>query len=286
MSLYINAVSSAKEVNLLTPKQITELKNAKNYAEFKKLLQSTSYGYDKSLENTLEEKKLEIINFVLKDADLQMKNIFKIWLEYDNALAFYKNNNLPSDNLFFASGFTSILDLKEAIETKNFDKIKFDTLKKDLTELEVNKILDVQIFLTQKKLLAIKRCVKRGKIRDYFNLLVDFFNLKLILINKPIYKNYVFGALNYVDLINVHNKSFLCNTNQQIYAGLIKILYGSKSFEQKLKAFNEELNLAFIRLFKEDSDEESPSIFLNFLLKSLREIEQIRFIAMQKKYLI
>ena len=290
MSLYANAVASAKEKEILDESFFTELENSKDFSCALKLLSTTNYDFiNRTVENALNFEERKLYNFILSEGDNVIKDLLKTTLDYDNALYALRGilsgnvSNFVPDEM---QGNEKFLDILAKIkEGKKLNKNL--TLDKDIGEV-LTKTHQQLNFLYQKKLSVIKTMSQKSKLKNFVELLIDLENLS-ILYNSNFDKDLLdmietVGTISKRDLVGIvrEKNSFIDNT---CFNNLIKIMKSALNDFVKLKLFREEKEKIIFDFLTRDNSVESQNVFLKYVFKKLFEIKRLRLILLQKKYL-
>ncbi len=288
MSLYANAVASAKEKEILDESFFTELENSKDFSCALKLLSTTNYDFiNRTVENALNFEERKLFNFILSEGDNVIKDLLKTTLDYDNALYALRGilsgnvSNFVPDEM---QGNEKILDILAKIkEGKKLNKNL--TLDKDIGEV-LTKTHQQLNFLYQKKLSVIKTMTQKSKLKNFVELLIDLENLS-ILYNSNFDKDLLdmietVGTISKRDLVGiVREKNF--NLKNTRFNTILKVMKNNDSYRFNL--FIKEKEKIIFDFLTGDNSVESPNIFLKYVFKKLFEIKRLRLILLQKKYL-
>lgn len=288
MSLYANAVASAKEKEILDESFFTELENSKDFSCALKLLSTTNYDFiNRTVENALNFEERKLFNFILSEGDNIIKDLLKTTLDYDNALYALRGilsgnvSNFVPDEM---QGNEKFLDILAKIkEGKKLNKNL--TLDKDIGEV-LTKTHQQLNFLYQKKLSVIKTMTQKSKLKNFVELLIDLENLS-ILYNSNFDKDLLdmietVGTISKRDLVGiVREKNF--NLKNTRFNTILKVMKNNDSYRFNL--FIKEKEKIIFDFLTGDNSVESPNIFLKYVFKKLFEIKRLRLILLQKKYL-
>ena len=288
MSLYANAVASAKEKEILDESFFTELENSKDFSCALKLLSTTNYDFiNRTVENALNFEERKLYNFILSEGDNILKDLLKTTLDYDNALYALRGilsgnvSNFVPDEM---QGNEKFLDILAKIkEGKKLNKNL--TLDRDIGEV-LTKTHQQLNFLYQKKLSVIKTMTQKSKLKNFVELLIDLENLS-ILYNSNFDKDLLdmietVGTISKRDLVGiVREKNF--NLKNTRFNTILKVMKNNDSYRFNL--FIKEKEKIIFDFLTEDNSVESPNIFLKYVFKKLFEIKRLRLILLQKKYL-
>ena len=288
MSLYANAVASAKEKEILDESFFTELENSKDFSCALKLLSTTNYDFiNRTVENALNFEERKLYNFILSEGDNILKDLLKTTLDYDNALYALRGilsgnvSNFVPDEM---QGNEKFLDILAKIkEGKKLNKNL--TLDKDIGEV-LTKTHQQLNFLYQKKLSVIKTMTQKSKLKNFVELLIDLENLS-ILYNSNFDKDLLdmietVGTISKRDLVGiVREKNF--NLKNTRFNTILKVMKNNDSYRFNL--FIKEKEKIIFDFLTEDNSVESPNIFLKYVFKKLFEIKRLRLVLLQKKYL-
>ncbi len=288
MSLYANAVASAKEKEILDESFFTELENSKDFSCALKLLSTTNYDFiNRTVENALNFEERKLFNFILSEGDNIIKDLLKTTLDYDNALYALRgilSGNVPNFMPDEMQGNEKFLDILAKIkEGKKLNKNL--TLDKDIGEV-LTKTHQQLNFLYQKKLSVIKTMTQKSKLKNFVELLIDLENLS-ILYNSNFDKDLLdmietVGTISKRDLVGIvrEKKKKIKNTR---FNTILKVMKNNDSYRFNL--FIKEKEKIIFDFLTGDNSVESPNIFLKYVFKKLFEIKRLRLILLQKKYL-
>ena len=288
MSLYANAVASAKEKEILDESFFTELENSKDFSCALKLLSTTNYDFiNRTVENALNFEERKLFNFILSEGDNIIKDLLKTTLDYDNALYALRGilsgnvSNFVPDEM---QGNEKFLDILAKIkEGKKLNKNL--TLDKDIGEV-LTKTHQQLNFLYQKKLSVIKTMTQKSKLKNFVELLIDLENLS-ILYNSNFDKDLLdmietIGTISKRDLVGiVREKNF--NLKNTRFNTILKVMKNNDSYRFNL--FIKEKEKIIFDFLTGDNSVESQNVFLKYVFKKLFEIKRLRLILLQKKYL-
>ena len=291
MSLYLNAVASAKERELLDSVFFSELKNAKNFDAVIKLMHNSPYNFEgsKNIEKVLEDEEKKLYDFVKREGDEEFKTFLNISNDYDNALYLVKSlskgkkeNSVP---LYAGNvGITKLSNFILSYESQHLEEN--NRLEKDIKLFLSQKLDNANLFFLTKKIHALNERLKKTQLKHFVGLVTDLTNLSLVFMskNEEILEGLSVYIIDKKTLLKIIKKEKVVLTDKlNIYSRLIKLAQKDSS-EKNFLEFKKERENVLFEFLKLDNDIESPNIFIKFILKKLIEIKRLRQILLQKKY--